>query len=88
MCDIDSQNGEEAALSVTKEYGEDRAIFIKTDVAKQQDLEGQLNTWLNMFLLLISTLSLFVHIKNEILHLIPFISINFPCYRRKYLSQS
>lgn len=39
MCDIDSQNGEEAALLVTKEYGEDRAIFIKTDVTEQQDLE-------------------------------------------------
>lgn len=48
MCDIDSQNGEEAALLVTKEYGEDRAIFIKTDVTEQQDLEGQLGTSLNM----------------------------------------
>jgi hypothetical protein len=49
ICDIDNQNGEDAALLVIKEYGEDRAIFIKTDVTKQQDLEGQLNIWLNTF---------------------------------------
>jgi hypothetical protein len=76
MCDIDNQNGEEAALLVTKEYGEDRAIFIKTDVTKQQDLEGQLNTWLNMFLLLIFKLSLYDHNKIEILEFIPITSLN------------
>jgi len=39
MCDIDSKNGEDAALSFTKEYGKDRIIFIKTDVTKEKDLE-------------------------------------------------
>jgi hypothetical protein len=78
MCDIDNQNGEEAALLVTKEYGEDRAIFIKTDVTKQQDLEGQFNTGLNMILLLIFKLSLCPHIKKEILDFILIISLNFP----------
>jgi hypothetical protein len=87
MCDIDSQNGEDAALSVTKQYGEDRAIFIKTDVTKQQDVEGQLNTRLNMFLLFISTLSLCAHIKNEILDCIPFISLNLPRHRRNMASE-
>jgi hypothetical protein len=43
MCDIDSKNGEDAALSFTKEYGQDRIIFIKTDVTKEKDMEGQLN---------------------------------------------
>jgi hypothetical protein len=45
MCDIDIKNGEDAALSFTKEYGKDRIIFIKTDVTKEKDLEGQLNIW-------------------------------------------
>jgi hypothetical protein len=36
MCDIDSKNGEDAALSFTKEYGKDRIIFIKTDVTKEK----------------------------------------------------
>jgi hypothetical protein len=78
MCDIDSQNGEEAAVLVTKEYGENRAIFIKTDVTKQQDLEGQLCTWMNMFLLLIFKLFLCPRIKKDILDLILIISLNFP----------
>jgi hypothetical protein len=43
MCDIDSKNGEAAALSFTKEYGKDRIIFVKTDVTKEKDLEGQFN---------------------------------------------
>jgi hypothetical protein len=43
MCDLDSKNGEDAALSFTKEYGKGRIIFIKTDVTKEKDLEGQLN---------------------------------------------
>jgi len=38
MCDLDSKNGEDAALSFTKEYGKDRIIFIKTDVTKEKDL--------------------------------------------------
>jgi hypothetical protein len=49
MCDIDNQTGQEAVSSVTEEYGQDRAIFIKTDVSKLEDMEGQLGTWLNMF---------------------------------------
>jgi len=39
MCDMNSENGEAAALSFTKEYGKDRIIFIKTDVTKEKDLE-------------------------------------------------
>jgi hypothetical protein len=42
ICDVDSKNGEGSAVSITKEYGKDRAIFIKTDVTKKQHLEGQL----------------------------------------------
>jgi hypothetical protein len=45
MCDIDSKNGERAALFFAKEYGKDRVIFIRTDVTKEKDLEGQLNSW-------------------------------------------
>ena len=43
MCDINSKNGKGAALSFTKKCGKDRIIFIKTDVTKEKDLEGQLN---------------------------------------------
>lgn len=43
LCDLDSNNGEDAALSFAQEYGKDRIIFIKTDVTKEKDLEGQLN---------------------------------------------
>ena len=43
MCDINSKNGKDGALSFTKDYGKDRIIFIKTDVMKEKDLEGQLN---------------------------------------------
>jgi hypothetical protein len=43
MCDVDYKKGEEAVLSVTKEYGKERAIFIKTDVTQLKDLQGQLS---------------------------------------------
>jgi hypothetical protein len=43
ICDVDSEKGEEAAVAITKEYGKDRAIFIKTDVTNKEDMEGQLN---------------------------------------------
>jgi len=39
LCDLNSKNGEDAALSFAKEYGKDRIIFIKTDVTKEKDLE-------------------------------------------------
>jgi hypothetical protein len=43
MCDIDSTNGEAAALSFTKEYGNERIFSIKSDFTKEKDLECRLN---------------------------------------------
>ncbi|KAJ9592840.1 hypothetical protein L9F63_015483 [Diploptera punctata] len=39
ICDIAADLGEQAVESINKEYGKGRAIFIKTDVTKQSDLE-------------------------------------------------
>jgi hypothetical protein len=61
MCDLDSKNGEDAALSFTKEYGKDRIIFIKTDVTKEKDLEGQLNI---LVFSAVKTLGLSAHFKK------------------------
>ncbi|PSN50764.1 hypothetical protein C0J52_05937 [Blattella germanica] len=44
ICDVDTTRGEKAAESINKEHGKGRAIFIKTDVTKPQDLEGKTNT--------------------------------------------
>jgi len=43
LCDVDSKRGEAAAVCFANEYGTDRATFIKTDVTRTQNLEGQLN---------------------------------------------
>ncbi|XP_069687830.1 15-hydroxyprostaglandin dehydrogenase [NAD(+)]-like isoform X1 [Periplaneta americana] len=39
ICDIDSTKGEAATEDLNKEFGKGKAIFIKTDVTKQENLE-------------------------------------------------
>jgi hypothetical protein len=42
VCDVDVRNGENAVRELQKEYGADRVMFIKTDVANMAQLEGNL----------------------------------------------
>jgi hypothetical protein len=62
MCDLDSKNGEDAALSFTKEYGKGRIMFIKADVTKEKDLEGLLNT---LVFSAVKTLCFSAHLSNR-----------------------
>ncbi|KAF2899024.1 hypothetical protein ILUMI_07151, partial [Ignelater luminosus] len=49
IADINAVKGEEAIKEITKEFGANRAIFVKTDVTKVDQLESAfkitLNTW-------------------------------------------
>lgn len=40
ICDINVENGESATEHLEREFGKDRAIFLKTDVSKEDDIEG------------------------------------------------
>jgi NADP-dependent 3-hydroxy acid dehydrogenase YdfG len=40
VCDVKVQKGENAVKELQKEYGADRAIFMKTDVTNVAELEG------------------------------------------------
>jgi hypothetical protein len=40
ICDINAEKGESAIKHLEKEFGKDRAIFLKTDVTKEVEIEG------------------------------------------------
>jgi hypothetical protein len=40
ICDINIENGESAIKHLEKEFGKDRAMFLKTDVSKEDEIEG------------------------------------------------
>lgn len=40
LADVDSQFGEEALEKIMIEFGDDKAIFVKTDVTSMKQFEG------------------------------------------------
>jgi hypothetical protein len=40
ICDIKVEKGENEIKQLEKEFGKDRAIFIKTDTSKEDEVEG------------------------------------------------
>jgi ribosomal protein S24E len=40
MCDINVEKAESAIKHLETEFGKDRAIFLKTDVSKEVEIEG------------------------------------------------
>jgi hypothetical protein len=42
ICDINVKKGEDEVKLLEKEFGKDQAIFLKTDVSKDDELEGLL----------------------------------------------
>jgi hypothetical protein len=42
LCDIKVEKGEYAIKQLEKEFGKDRAIFLKSDISKEDEIEGNL----------------------------------------------
>jgi NADP-dependent 3-hydroxy acid dehydrogenase YdfG len=40
ICDVKMERGENEIKQLEKEFGKDRAIFIKVDVTKEDEVEG------------------------------------------------
>lgn len=40
ICDIQVEKGENVVMQLEKEFGKARAIFLKTDTSKEDEIEG------------------------------------------------
>lgn len=52
ICDIQDEKGNNETKQLEKEFGKDRAMFIKTDVSKEDEVEGLLHDYVHCAVLL------------------------------------